>query len=367
MRLYGKKNIRRLVDRRAKNRQEMRDGIIWQVEENTCRVKLQGSDTMVIAHFPRNQKELPLWLRRGNAVKIVHRDGIRGYIEVIGEGRTVPTPTSGGTFPDVGGLADCIISGLVITATSPASLSVKISAGTYRIDSVIYEMEEVTGGYIIMNDPAPMTMGVIPYVMAGQVYYELGAAPASGYFRYDILVIGTDSDVDLIEGVAATSDPAMPDTPVDHVLIGHVLRIGGESTVTSERIYETYEAPYPMELVIPSGLSLAWSVVIDNPEINFLVSIKDQFGDYISSASGWVLRLTKLAGTGDIWSADSGYHASEVQQDLVSLYQYTFKYRRDQTQSPEISPYLQVVLEEANSPVYGFERIQLLDSNGDPI
>lgn len=367
MRLYGKKNVRRLVDKRTKRKQEIRDAIIWEIDGEICRVKIQGSNTMVVAHFPRNQKKVPLWLRVGNAVKVVHKDGIRGYIEVIGQGRCIPTPISGGSFPGVGDLSDGIMSGLVVIATDPVSPSVQISDGTHRINEVIYSVGDVAGGYIIMDDPAPMVMGVLPYVMAGQIFYELNAGPASGYFRYDILVIGIDGDIDLIEGAAVTLDPVMPDVPANHVLIAFILRVGGESTITMGRINQVYTTPYPIELTMPAGLSLAWSAIINNPEINFTVSIKDQYGALVSSADGWIMKLTKLIGTGEVWSADSGYNSSEVQQDLVSVSSYTFKYRRDQTESPEISPYLQATLESDRSNIYGFEWVILLDSGGDPI
>jgi hypothetical protein len=367
MRLYGKKNIRSLVDKRSKKRQEMRDGIIWQITGSECEVKLQGSNTKVVAHFPKNQKEVPYWLRIGNAVKVVHKNGIRGYLEVIGEGRCIPTPLEDGTFPSIGSLSDGIMSGLVVTSTSPPSLNTQISSGTFRIDGVTYTMAEVTGGYVVMDDPAPMVMGIIPFVLNGQVFYTLTAAPPVGYFRYDIIIVGVDGDLTLIEGVEVTSDPVMPSVPSGYLLVAFVLRVGGDTVVPMNRINQLYEFLYPVEFNLPSGLEFPWDGVINNPEINFQVDIKDQYGHAISSADGWVLKLKILVGTGEVWSAYSGYSSSEVQQDMVSASTYTFKYRRDQTASPETSPYLQVTLEGSVSTVYGFERIVLLDSGGSPV
>lgn len=367
MRLYGRKFIRNLVDKRGEDKQTMRDAVIWQVESNTCRVKLQGSDAMVVAHFPRNQKEVPLWLRQGNAVRVVHKDGIRGYVEVVGEGRSIPTPVSGDTLPAVGGIGDCIVEGIIVRATDPASLFVKVSAGTYRIDGIIYEMEEVTGGYIVMDDPAFMLMGVLPYVLNGQVYYELGASPGVGKFRYDIIVVGVDRDLDLIEGTPATWNPVMPSVPIDHVLVASILRVGTETSVGNDRIYQVFTSPYPVTLSVPVGLSVSWSVVTDYPQINVAVSIRDQYGDLVSASTGWILRMTKLIGTGEVWSIDSGYDSDEVTQDMVSEHTYVFKYRRDQTASPEILPFLQVKLEESRSSLYGFGKVELLDSEGGPI
>lgn len=367
MRLYGKKNIRRLVDKRTSKKQEMRNAILWTIEEEVCRVKIQGSNELVVAHFPRNQREAPLWLRKGNAVRIVHKDGIRGYIEIVGEGRSIPAPVAGGAFPSIGGLSDGILSGLVVTSTVPASNNVEISAGSYRIGGVIYYMEEVAGGYIVMDDPAPMIMGDLPFVLNGQVNYDLGAAPGAGFFRYDIIVIGTDGDLDLIVGDEVASDPVMPSIPSNHILVNFILRIGGDTDVPMRRIGFLYEASYPAFLDMPEGLELSWSFIIDNPTINFTVVVKDQYSFSTSSAGGWIMTLTKIFGSGEIWSSRSGWDSDEVAQNLVSLTDYTFIYRRDQTASPEYSPHFQVKLTGGRSPLYGFASIILLDDAGQPI
>lgn len=367
MRLYGKKNIRRLVDKRSSKRQEMRDAILWDVSGQTGRIKIQGSNELIIAHFPRNQRETPVWMRGGNAVRVVHKNGVRGYVEIVGEGRSIPTPVSGGSFPDIGTISDGILSGLVVTSTTVPSTNVEVSAGTYRIDGVIYLMDEVTGGYIVMDDPAPMVMGDLPFVLNGQVSYDLGASPAAGYFRYDIIVAGTDGNLNLINGDEVTSDPVMPAVPVDHILVDFVLRVGGEETILMGRIGELYETSYAVSLDMPEDLELSWSFVIDDPTINFTVTVKDQYGNSISSSDGWVMTLTKLFGTGEVWSLQSGWDEDEVSQNLISENTYTFVYRRDQTASPEYRPYIQVAVTGGRSTLLGFEGITLLDDSGEPI
>jgi hypothetical protein len=362
MRSYGKKRIKGLVDDRVSNRREMQDAILWSIEGSVCRVRIQGSSTNVIAHYPRNQKKAPLWLRPGNAVRVVFKEGIRGYVEIVGEGRAIPSAQSGGSLPGPGSISDGILSGLVVTATIPVSNNVEVSAGSYRINGVIYYMTEVSGGYIVMDDPPPMVMGDLPFVLNGQVSYELPAAPAEGWFRYDIIVAGTDGDLDLIEGVAVTSDPVIPSVPVDHVLVVHILRVGGDTAVPMKRIGALYETPYPVLLSIPENLLIYHGT----STVGFPVSVLDQYDHAVSSSSGWVMTLTKIFGTGDIWSSRSGWDSGEVVQNLVSQSVYSFIYRRDYGVE-EHSPFLQVVMTGGKSPLYGFAGISLKNLLGEHI
>lgn len=365
MRLYGGKLARRLVDDRTSRRQESRDAILWEIDGTVCRVKVQGSNEMIVAHYPRNQKQNPTWLRKGNAVRVIHRSGIRGYFEVIGEGRAIPSPVAGGSFPDIGGLSDGIMSGLVTRATDPASLYVTITSGSVRINDIIYAIAGEYVDCITMNTPAPMTMGTDPYEMGIEFAYLLGSGPASGWFRYDIIVVGINAVFDLIEGVAATSNPAIPATPADHVLVATILRVGGDATVTNADIKATWETPIPISFELVYDDEFDWDPGDNYPETNFQVNIKDQYGNAISDDDGWDLDFKMIVGTGDVWSLDSGYDPSEVSQNLVSLSTYTFRYRRDQTVT-EISPTFQVILNSSNK-VYGFGSIILLDAGGDPI
>jgi hypothetical protein len=362
MRSYGKKRIKGLVDGRVSKRREMQDAILWSVDGSVCRVRVQGSSNNVVAHYPKNQKSAPLWLRPGNAVRVVFKEGIRGYVEIVGEGRAIPSAQSGGSFPDIGSVSDGILSGLVVTSTDPVSNNVEVSAGSYRIDGVIYYMTEVSGGYIVMYDPPPMVMGNLPFVLNGQVSYELSAAPADGWFRYDIIVAGTDGDLGLIEGNEVTSDPVMPTVPEDHVLVEFVLRVGGDTNVPMKRVGALYETPYPVTLSMPVGLF----VLSGSSFVGVPISVIDQYGHAVSSSGGWVLTLTKIFGTGDIWSAQSGWDSDEVVQNLVSQSAYGFIYRRDPSVE-EHSPFLQAVMIGDKNPLYGFAGISLRNLLGEHI
>lgn len=100
--LYGSRRfLKGYVDNRVYERIESREGIIWSIDEDkqVCYVKIQNSDTSIVAHFPRNWKTIPYWLKPRMAVRIGHLSGNRGYIEVLGEGRAIPEPTAGEVMP----------------------------------------------------------------------------------------------------------------------------------------------------------------------------------------------------------------------------------------------------------------------------
>ena len=105
MDIYGQKRIiRSRMNRRVHDASESRDGIIWSVDfdKHIAYVKIQGSDTLISAHFPQNWSSIPYWLKPNMAVRIGHRGGLRGNIEVLGEGKAIPTPMKGNLFPDPG-------------------------------------------------------------------------------------------------------------------------------------------------------------------------------------------------------------------------------------------------------------------------
>lgn len=365
MRLYGGKRTKRLIDERTKERQESRDAILWQIDGDECRVKIQGSNEMVVAKYHRNQLQNPSWLRLGNAVRVSHRGGVRGYFEIIGEGCAIPTPISGDTFPAIGGLTDGIMSGLLVSVTDPSSTQLVIEGGTYRLDDTIVTIQAIPVGYILMNDPAPMTMGVENYALGVQMAFLLNAGPADGLFRYDIIVVGADAVLDLVEGIAVAVDPVVPDVPEDHGLVATILRVGGETAIETVDLYVAYSTPVPVILEYVYDSTFEWDAVDDTPETTIQINIKDQYDNAVSNADGWILKFKKQLGTGEVWSIDSGWDADEVQQNLISLSTYTFKYRRNQLVA-EVSPAFYITL-ESNSCIYGFASIVLLDNGGDPV
>jgi len=368
--LYGKKILRHAMNQRVERGKETSDAVLWDIVDETrgqCRIKIQGSGELVVAHYPRNWKQQPYWLKPGNAVRVLHRAGVRGYIEVIGEGRAIPLPVEGAALPDPPALPDMIITGLELLPTSPASWAVIITDGTYRIGGQYYLFTaELIGGAIVMNDPAPMIMGSST-VMMGRVEYTvaLDAAPAAGYYRYDAFCIGIDGVVDYLKGTEVRTNPIQPTITSGHLQIGqYILVLGGGTEIDEFHIGAVWSAAVPTTLEITASETFAWSGITDTPEMNVAVQVKDQYGQNVTtSAGGFTLKLEKLIGTGMVWSLETGYHADLVQQANNGA--YTFKYQRDQTVT-ESSPLLQATLVN-HSECFGWAPITLLDVGGDPI
>lgn len=369
MRLYGQRFAKRYVDRRVAGSNETRDAILWDVDtvNNLARCKIQGSNELVIAHFPRNCKTTPYWLKPGNAVRLVHRTGVRGYVELVGEGRAIPTPVEGEATPAAGSVPDGVISGCQLDETTPESMAVIFTAGTFRVNSVVYNTNPAVGGYVIMSDPAPMLMDKIWTTMdaTGTLTIELDTAPSAGQFRYDLICVGTDGVIHYIAGTASAT-PVKPDLPADHVIVEDYIFVkGGATEIYDHDIGVDWTAPYPSTLYIVLGdAEFAWDAGDDYPETTIAVTVKDQYGNTISaSPDQYLLVLEKLYGTGEIYSAESGWDADEVSQHCYS--NYTFKYKRDQT-TTEHSPVFRITLDQ-DVPLQAGTNIVLLDVSGDPI
>lgn len=364
MRAGRRKFLKRAMDDAASRRVESRDGIIWSIDAGgRCRVKIQGTNELVTAHFPRNQAARPPWLRVGNAVRISHRGGVRGYIEVSGQGRAIPQPIAGSAMPPPGTTKDGIISGMVVAATDPPSNSVTISSGSYRIDGTVYNYSGQHSGYQVMQADSDMVMGVPTVATMGVPTFELPPGPSAGYFRYDIVVIGADRVTDYIVGTQARSNPPMPAVPSHHLLLAFILRIGGETVIINDRIGIAWSVP----MITSVAAEVAGSIPWNTPTRSIGITTLDQYGRPISApATGWNAKVSIVMGTGQICSAFSGCSTSSAVQPMVGTSSYTFTYRRDQSMV-EIPPFFFIEV-ESQPPVYTYvDWLKLLDENGNPI
>lgn len=358
MKSYTRNFVNNALKKEANRHVESRDAIIWAFsdipEDSKVYCKIQGTNELVVAHFPRNMREKPPWLRIGNAVQIGHRGGVRGYITLLGEGRAIPQPVVGGALPDVGTQNDGIIYGMVVTATDPASDAVLISDGAYRINGTVYYYTGEVSGYIIMDDPAPMDMGVIPiYDMGLSAFsFDIYPAPALNYFRYDIIVIDSGGVTSVITGTETTGTPVKPTTPVDHVLIAFILRVGGDVGIPLNRINIAYTPRYPVEARITTN-PLIMAPADEECTVSF--TIYDQYDKAYSapSSTGWVAKLQKLGYVpGWIYSDQSGWLANEVEQ-IYTGSGYTFRYRRQVTGVIQAPPIFMLEVQSTPSYTYG--------------
>jgi hypothetical protein len=124
MRLYNRRFVTRSVERQTQAVQETRDAILWSVDtaNKLCSVRVQGSNEYVIAHYPENWEQIPVWLKPGNAVKIMHTGGVRGWVEVVGHGQVVPTPVTGASAPTSTSGVDSILTGCELVELSDTEI-----------------------------------------------------------------------------------------------------------------------------------------------------------------------------------------------------------------------------------------------------
>ena len=140
--LYGAKTFDRAMERHLRDKTESRDAIVWDIDESNflVRCKIQGSNEYILCYYPRNWQTLPPWCKRGNAVRIAHRGGIRGNLEVIGNGRAIPTPMAGADqFPTAQDLHDGVVTGGEVSPYS--GMTVEVEDTTYRIDGTTYTLD----------------------------------------------------------------------------------------------------------------------------------------------------------------------------------------------------------------------------------
>lgn len=378
MKLYGRRFVKNYVDRRVRLKTETRDAIVWDIdwENYVAKVKIQGSNEYVMAHFPRNWKVKPYWLKKGNAVSIRHREGVKGYIEVTGEGRAIPTAIEGSSMPEPDSEPDMILSGLVVSETEPESMGVWVTAGSYRIGGVVYYVFPEVGDYIVMNDPAPMAMSATnDELMGGGIAtVELDPAPAEGYYRYDLLVVGTDSQIDYIAGTPHRTNPQFPAIPEDHLQIGDYILVAWNMTyVDNGNIGAVFTSLSPSSLeVTASGSHISGEMYFEyvasgeygypDPECYINVAIYDQYG--LSLTINGTLELEMVNGTGDVYSGDDGW-GSSVSQAIYGN-NYNFKYRRDET-TTERSVAFQATLSIVAKELVAGGFVTLLDGSDAPI
>ncbi len=293
MRTYGGRLINSFTRKILAGGQELRDAIVWDVDATNkyCRVKIQGSDTLIRAYYNNNWECTPQWLKPGNSVRISQPGGNKGRIEVIGHGILLPTAIPGGTAsPTATTPGDTIIEGLGCYATDPAGMAVDIAPGSYRLDGLVYELGAIEMPRTDLEMPLEnMTMGG----SAGAVYFD---AASAYYFRYDIIVAGTDGIAHVVKGTNVTGEPTMPALPADHILINWVLIYPGMTTITQADIGRKYLASRVSEL----------RVEIEDAELELTdlttyitISMRDQYGNVVFYP-GYFVTIEFTAGNGTL-------------------------------------------------------------------
>jgi hypothetical protein len=302
MKYAGKKMLRRAMRREANRRTETRDAVIASIdtENRVLTVLVHGSPYPIKARFANDwddPQSRPHWVQRGMSVQIRHRGGIRKRVDVVGPGLLVPGTTVV-TDPPTG--ADAVIEGCSIRQVAGVEvMAVWVTTGYYRIDNVVYELEAVPVGYEIPSG------WEIPIALCAGIVY-LAAPPVGNEYRFDIIVVGADGVLDLVQGVPDSTSPEIPDTPADHVLLGSILMYPGMVWARAQDITPDWEEPHPAIIkVTPETVEMPYEMSSQD----ITVQICDQRGVPMGgpAPTGWYITL-EFAGTGSgyLYSPDEG-------------------------------------------------------------
>lgn len=348
------------MDTVAEKRLETRDGIVWEIldSQRLCKVKIQGSNKLIIAHYPNNIQSVSTWLKVGASVKILHTGGVRGRIEVIGLGQTIPTPITGLQYPEMPTSVDALVSGGELTEIfNQPRMAVFVKVGTYRVDNVYYTIPPIS---MLYGDNYKMGDGGYMEEIAGVV--GINAAPSVGLYRYDLISIGTNYVIDYKPGTPS-ANPVKPSIDPLHVKLGdYILIHSGMVEVRQDAIGRVMVAPKPtsLEMVVEDN-ELEWDQTY---EIDITVSVLDQNRNPINrSGDGWYLKLAMIQGNGIVTPASGlGYAFGYTGPNSNS---FIFKYRRYGLPDDE-SVVLEATL-EIDQVIKTHGYIILLDEDGDPM
>lgn len=360
---YGKRTIRQRMIREANARTETRDAILWAIypDDRYATVKIQGSSTAIPVNFPENWEQTPVWLKPGNAVKIMHTGGNRNRVELVGHGLAVPTPTdNSAAAPTLEEGPNVVLTGMQVHAFPVPSMSVWVDIGAYRVKNVIYAF----GASLTMTADSDIAMGDALLMGTTGDVVEINAADAT-MFRIDIISIGESGDLTYTAGTPHATNPQMPDTPAGHARVCWILIPPGTTEVTTDLINRNYVEPFVSQLIAaPTSLELNWLTSSGTIQVDVL----DQYERGITTQN-WQIKAEILSGSGTI----NGSTTSSTRSVGSGNYSTTFTYRRVSGYDNLVDP------PDESGPVYiEFSLIQdpsltmltpviLLDLGGDVI
>jgi hypothetical protein len=268
-------------------------------------------------------------------------------------------------------LEDVILTGMNLSATIPtATMSVVVSAGTYRIDGVAYSLVGIP-----MGNAMPMGSNI---GMGGfGALLTIDAPTAGSYYRYDLIVAGTDGVAHVVKGANATSNPAMPATPADHVSLGWVLVYPNMTAVTLSDLNRPYTTPAPQAIAISADITILHGHSIANPHFDdeavLTVSVLDQYRNLSPKASpGHAILFWFLSGNGDLVCGTASFdESSGTQTFYTTTGELALTYTRQGTWTEPSGPYagngekspIFQVQTTIIAPVYALLNLSLLDAS----
>lgn len=365
MRFYGGRVLKQNTERKVARAQELRNAVVIDVTPASryCRVKIQGSSTLIKAWYPENWEKTPAYLKPGNAVTISSPGGLRGgRIEVTGNGILLPTTTLNADIPITPATPiDSVVTGCTLRPSIPAGMQVKLETGTYRINGSTYTIIPM---HMDRPDIIMDRYDIIMDELGDSVPFDAASAT---HFRYDSITIGADGVIDVIKGtdfLASGTIPDPPDALTDHVRIGFVLIPPNATAINGGDINKAFTAPQPTSLSVSiADDELSWAEL----STTISISVKDQYGNVaVTPSGGWMFTLAWTRGNGTL--SYDGYSTDESASLAVRYTGATaavVTYTRNQD-AGDVSSLLTIT--EANAllgstTVY----IQLLDVSGDKI
>jgi hypothetical protein len=333
LRFYGKKILRTSIGQTVEFHVESRDAVCYDVlpAQRVARVKIQGSSTLIVANYPQSWVETPDWLKSGNAVRITHTGGLRGRVELSGSGTFIPTPVEDDPGPGTTTPEDAVVSGLQVQAAATPSLTMTITAGTYRIGGIVYSY-------------------------AGGTQAISAGSGTAGYFRIDIIAIDAAGALHYIPGTASTN-PGAPTVPDGQVELGRILVAPGATAISQGFINRAWTARVATSFTLtPAATPLTWGSTTD--AVTFLVA--DQYG--IALSGTWSFTAQIISVDGDI----GGTPAPGVYSGTFSGSSTSLTYTRSGL-ATESCPIIQGILTPpTGQTITGATFIELLNANGDP-
>jgi hypothetical protein len=291
MRASGSKFLKKRSARNLSQSRELRDAVVFEIfpTSHFCTVKIQGSDQTIKAFYNENWGTTPQWLKLGNPVRITTPRGSAGRIEVAGNGFSLPIAIPGGNVtPTPPTSPDAILSGCGVTA-SGNGLTASVKIGTYRLSGAIYVLDIIGMDILTLEMDRPdVTMDDT----GGVVSFD---SIASGYFRYDLIVVDAIGAVSVEKGTAATSNPVLPDVPADNVLMGWVLLSPTTNGIILQKdVGAVWKAPAPSVLSVTGTVDLPWST----EETELTLQVLDQYGEPVDGT--YFVDIVQESGNGSL-------------------------------------------------------------------
>lgn len=293
MKFYQGKLLKSKVQQQIDYRTETRDAIVYDTIplDRIARVKIQGSDTFVYAHYPMNWETTPVWLKQGNAVTIRHTAGNRSRIELVGHGSFIPTPVPGGTgTPSSVVAGNTVMDGCQITFNG--DMTINIASGHIRIDGTIYAL---TGATLTFD--------------------------ASTGFRIDTVYAGVDGILHIEKGSDTGGVPSKPPAPEHTVELCFVFLYANMGEIHSGDINRYYgDAVMTYITATPNPATIDW----DHSSSSIFIQLLDQYGRPMSNLGGddpdYDITVTIATGNGTLSVGGQSGTSVTTHMQLSSTY-----------------------------------------------